>query len=181
MEYLFKVNAEELSTAIWKALVLGYKFLPHDRVISEASELESIRFMTLPDLILQRIALRQGQDWFHLVKDNWDYQEYSTTLIRNQYRGEMEVVDQRSWGPYVDLQVRRRTPSGKTDEFELTLHLYPRFWEPAQKRERQTPQQVKKDFSALRSAIAPSRKTSGSGKRKRDQQRSTGVSRVKPQ
>lgn len=157
MEYLFRVNAEELNTAVWKALTLGYRFLPHDRVVSVPSELESIHFITLPDVILRRIALRQGHDWFHLVKNSWDYQEYSTTVIHNQYRGEMEVVDQRSWGPYIDFQVRR-VPSRETDEFKLMLHLYPRFWEPAQEREHKTPQQVKKDFSVLRSAIAPSHK-----------------------
>ena len=171
MEYVFKVNAEELSTAIWKALTLGYKFLPHDRVMSVRSELENIRLMALPDPVLQRIALRKGHDWFHLVKDDWEYEKYSTTVIRNQYQGEVEVVDQRSWGPYIDLQVRRRAPSGNIDEFELTLHLYPRFWDPAQKREQQTPQQVKKDFSVLRSAIAPSKKTSGSSERGTRQQR----------
>src|SRR5215813_4888169 len=122
MERLFKFNAEELSTAIWKALTMGYKFLPHDRVMSMKSELESIRFMTLPDPVLQRIALRQGRDWFHLVRDDWEYEKYSTTVICNQYRGEVEVVDQRSWGPYIDLQIRRRTSSGNIDEFELTLH-----------------------------------------------------------
>ena len=174
MERVIVISAEELRTAILTALMLDYKFLPHDRVMSVDSELEIIRFMTSPDSVLRRIALRDGQDWFHLVNDDWDYEEYSSSVIRNQYRGEMEFVDQRSWGPYIDFQMRRRTPSGKSKEFELTLHLYPRFWKPAQKRELQTPQQVKRDFLALCSVVDPSQKTSGRGKRGARQRRSAG-------
>lgn len=154
MEYIFKINKNDLVAAIHRSLEIGYEFLPHDRVISEISELETIRFITIDDLILRRIHKRQYQDWFHLVKNDWRYQMFSTTMIQNQYRGNMEVVDQRSWGPYIDFQIRR-TPPEEIDEFELTLHLYPRFWEPAQKRECRTPEQVKKDFSELRSAIDP--------------------------
>ena len=173
MEYICKIGGEKLSTAIGKALALGYKFLPHDRVVSATSESERICFLTLPDPILPRIALRRGRDWFHLVRNNWHYYEYSTTLVLNRYQGEMEVVDQRSWGPYIDFQVRRRTSSGKTDEFELNLHLYPRFWEPRLKVDLRTPDEVKKDFSALRSAITPSRRTNDVADRKARNRRRT--------
>jgi hypothetical protein len=154
MEFFIKVNKNELISAIRRALEIGYEFLPHDRIISETSEHETIRFITTDDLILQRIYKRKYQDWFHLVRNDWRCQTFSTTMIHNQYRGDMEIVDQRSWGPYIDLQIRR-TASEEIGECELTLHLYPRFWEPAQKREWRTPEQVKKDFSELRSAMDP--------------------------
>jgi hypothetical protein len=154
MEYFVKVNKNDLVSAIRRALEIGYKFLPHDRIISETSELETIRFIAIDDLILRRIYKRKFQDWFHLARDDWQYQKFSTTMIHNRYQGDMEIVDQRSWGPYIDLQIRR-TASEDSDECELTLHLYPRFWEPAQKREWRTPEQVKRNFSELRSAMDP--------------------------
>ena len=153
MERNYTLNDENLAATISVALGLNYQFLPHDRVVSINSRFEKLEFSTDLEFILSRIALRDGMDWFHLVKSSWQIVPFSTSRVRNNYRGEMDFVDQRSWGPYVDFQVRKPANQIGQGNSEIQIHLYPKFWLPQTEQEIQTPASVVGDYRQLCEAV----------------------------
>ncbi len=149
MERLFSMTKESLTSAVFVALKLGYRFLPHDRIISIDAISENIHFMDDLVSIMNRIVSRDGVDWFHLVKADWQYIPFSCSRVHNEYRGEMEFVDQRSWGPYIDFHVRRLRAQPADSKYEIRVHLYPNFWSHDLERNIPVPAEVKDSVKDL--------------------------------
>ena len=149
MERNYSLSESKLVAAVSAALKSGYQFLPHDRVVSINSTFENIKFFDDLESIMNRIMSRNGTDWFHLVKPTWHVRPFSISRVQNDYRGAMDFVDQRSWGPYFDFHVRKVVRHKTNYAYEVRIHLYAKFWSPQREQEVSNPESITKDYKQL--------------------------------